>query len=454
MSAVRAFNCRSAWLFAGLGSLSLFAGDAPEDSSLHPHLPSAGAPLRCPDQPPRGAPGPTDVPEVAIVVRPGTAYARGLVTLAVKDRDGTTGGARFEWAADKGLLLFDDLEEIVWRAPDVECRARISVTVSRGDDTVRRAEAVIDVRSASTDGMVWIPAGRFVRGDTLGTRNLEEVKTIQNSSDEPSHEVELDGFWIDKHPVTNEEYVRYLTEALGQGMVRAGEVAVMGEIDGAWVPFYYFKPYVRLVPGYYETGNPRKPEFLHWISFDGSRFRVEDGKEKYPVVDVSWFGAAAYARFHGKSLPTEAQWEKAARGVDGRRYPWGNNLPTPYHANANGSYGAIALTPVGRYTPVGDSPYGVADMLSGTVEWVNDWFQPRHYEDYRAETPLRNPTGPFWGRSHVIRGAPFALHQPWLGDLEPLGFRYSWRFEFLVGDIFANRSTTFRTALVPRPTRQ
>jgi formylglycine-generating enzyme required for sulfatase activity len=423
MSAIRALIQRGAWLAACLVPLGLSAGDRPKASA------------------------PADSSGFEIAVRPATAHARGLVTLAVKARDGVPAGATFEWRADRGLLLFDDLQEIVWRAPDVESKARISVSVSAGD-TVRQVEVAIDVKSVSTDGMVWIPGGRFVRGDTLGTRNLEEVKTIQNSSDEPSHAVDLDGFWIDKYPVTNEEYVRYLDDALSQGMVRVGDVAVMGEIDGAWVPFYYFKPYTALVPGYYETGNPRKPEFLHWISFDGSRFGVVAGKEKYPVVDVSWFGATAYARFHGKSLPTEAQWEKAARGADGRRYPWGNNLPTPFHANSGGSY-AVALTPVGQYSPVGDSPYGVADMLSGSVEWVNDWFQPRYYEDYRSETPLRNPAGSFWGRAHAIRGAPFALHKPTMGDVDPLGFRYSWRFEFLVGDIFANKNTTFRTALSP-----
>jgi formylglycine-generating enzyme required for sulfatase activity len=384
----------------------------------------------------------------AIAVRPEVVYARSPVTLAVKPGGGLPPGTRLEWVADRGLLLFDDLEEVVWRAPAEGGAARISLTLHLPAKPVERIETVIDVRSPSTGGMVWVPAGRYTRGDVRGTRDLEEVKTVQNASDEPFHEVDLDGFWIDRHPVTNAEYALYLSEALRQGMVRVADVAVMGELDGSWVPFYYFKPYTILVPGYYETGNPRKPEFLHWISFDGSGFRIEKGKERYPVVDVSWFGAAAYARFHGRSLPTEAQWEKAARGPDGRRFPWGNNLPTPYHANSAGSYEG-ELAPAGRYSPIGDSPYGVADMLSGAVEWVNDWFQPRYYEDYRAETPLRNPPGPFWGRSHAIRGAPFSLRFPNVAEIDPLGFRYSWRFEFLVGDIFANRATTFRTALVP-----
>ncbi|MBI4605112.1 MAG: SUMF1/EgtB/PvdO family nonheme iron enzyme [Planctomycetes bacterium] len=301
--------------------------------------------------------------------------------------------------------------------------------------------------------MVWIPPGTFLRGDASGTADRSEVKTIQNESDEPCHEVHVDGYWIDRHLVTNHEYLEFLEAAREQGLARVEDVAVMGELEGSWVPFYYFRSFEALLPHHRRLHNARRPEFLHVLSWNGKELRIAPGKEEYPVVDVSWFGAAAYARFHGKELPTEAQWEKAARGPkDRRRFPWGDHVPGPYHAGMN-SYRTRELSPVGRYSPLGDSPYGVADMLSGCFEWTNDWFHPFIYADYQAaDAPLRNPAGPFWGRAHAIRGQPGGADYPGSSLLreEPVSFRYSWDFEFFLGDTFANRSTGFRTVVVPR----
>ena len=170
-------------------------------------------------------------------------------------------------------------------------------------------------------------------------------------------------------------------------------------------------------------------------------------------MDVSWFGAAAYARFHGKSLPSEAQWAKAARGGDTRRYPWGDHLPTALHANVN-HYRGRAPTPVGSFSPEGDSPYGVGDLVAGLFEWTEDWFNATYYADHRADTPLRDPTGPFWGKAHSIRSFPSAVLQSGsaIGDAGPVNSRYHWGFEFFVRDIFANRSTTFRTVIRPPDT--
>jgi formylglycine-generating enzyme required for sulfatase activity len=401
-------------------------------------VPGAGA-----AEPGRESPGSV----VEVRVRPARVHPRQVVKLSAAIAPAAPAGARYRWSAGPGagLLFQDDLPEVEWRAPSLPGTVTVRVEVEGQAGPPLRAETSIDVRRPGTEGMVWIPPGPYIRGDIAGTANTTEVKTIQNSADEPCHLVELDGFWIDRYPVTNEEYARYLDEAVAEGLARVEEVAVFGEHEGGWVPLYYFKPFERLIPRYYETKNARKMEFLHWISHDGSRFRVKEGKERHPVVDVSWFGAAAYAAYRGKSLPTEAQWEKAARGEDGRRYPWGRNLPTSYHVNLNGYYGDLA--PVGYFSPAGDSPYGVADMLSTCVEWTNDWFNHDYYADYAGERALRNPRGPFWGRSRAIRGSPASLQYPMLEDDPAISFRYSWRFESLIGDIFANRSTTFRTAL-------
>lgn len=296
-----------------------------------------------------------------------------------------------------------------------------------------------------------------MRGDVRGTVNVRELKTVQNACDEPAAAVELDGFWIDRHPVTHEQYCRYLREAVRCGLARVEPIAVMGWFEGAWVPLYYFQSYERLVPYYHDGRNARRPTFLHAITWDGADFKIKSGWERSPVVDVSWFGAAAYARFHGARLPSEAQWEKAARGArDGRRYPWGDQLPTAYHA-VTSYHNPDDPAPIGLLSPLGDSPFGVADMLTQCFEWTNDWFNAEYYSDTLGETTQRNPTGTFWGRAHTIRGLPYGLQFPQASfdDTEPVSNRYSWHFEFQIGDVFANRTTTFRTVLegpaAPRP---
>jgi formylglycine-generating enzyme required for sulfatase activity len=384
-------------------------------------------------------------------------YCGALVTLRCDIPSDWPQGTRICWEADDGLLHSDDLFEVQWRAPRTPVSSRIRIALSDGppalpggDGRKLHLSLTVQVHPPSTEGMVWIPAGPFLRGDTLNTQNTREVKTIQNSGDEPAHRVHVDGFWIDRHLVTNLDYKRYLDDALEQGLIRVTPVAVMGTFEGAEVPFYYLDSIEKLFPAHFRRFNARKPEFLHWIAWDGSEFHIDRGKEKHPVVDVSWFGAAAYARFHGRKLPTEAQWEKAARGTDGRRFPWGDNVPSARHIHLDHRHGGHTV-PVGRFSPAGDSPYGVADMVSGCFEWTRDWFNPHYYADTADAVPFCNPQGPFWGRTHAIRGFPSVLHSPKasLESIEPVSTRYSWHFEFLMGDSFANSETAFRTVLEP-----
>ena len=389
----------------------------------------------------------------SIVFRPRVVYTGSTVAARFIPRDGSTlprfldgVNMAIHWDADGGLLFYDDLPEVEWRAPAKTGQYTLKARLTRGTEVVE-AELEVRVRSPSLMDMVRVPAGLFIRGDQRGTQDTSEFKSIQNTGDEPAHSVYLDDFWIDRYLVTNQKYKEFLEGALQQGMLRIEEVAVMGAFENSWVPFYYFQSFERLIHNYYDTRNARRPHFAHVISSDGTRFEIDPGKENHPVVDVTWFGAAAYARFYGKRLPTDAQWEKAARGTDGYRYPWGNHLPTAYHGPLNFYFGQ-ELTPVGFYSPLGDSPYGAADMLGGCWEWTGDWFQPRHYRDSAGDVPLLNPRGPFWGRSHGIRGPPAEVSfPPYIDDLEPVSTRYSWRFEFLIGDSFANSETGFRTAL-------
>jgi formylglycine-generating enzyme required for sulfatase activity len=159
--------------------------------------------------------------------------------------------------------------------------------------------------------MVRVPAGKFLYGDEKVKKSLPE-------------------FWIDKTPVTNTEYARFVAETKQ-------------------------KP-----PKHWKGRNPPKDIADH------------------PVVNVSWDEAIAYAKWAGKRLPTEEEWEKAARGTDGRKYPWGDQPPTSELCNFGRKVGKT--TPVGKYSPQGDSPYGCVDMSGNVWEWT--------VSDYSKETKV------------------------------------------------------------------
>jgi len=169
--------------------------------------------------------------------------------------------------------------------------------------------------------MVYVPPGPFIFGwedqSNLTIANLDS------------------GFWMDRFPVTNAQFCRFLNE---KGNREEGGVA--------------------------------------WMDLDGSRisgrrkaFSVEAGYEDHPVVCVSRYGAAAYAASVGKQLPTEQKWEKAARGMDGRRYPWGEEFSAERCNTREGEKGGT--TPVGLYGELGSSPYGGEDMAGNVWEWTD-----------------------------------------------------------------------------------
>jgi len=223
--------------------------------------------------------------------------------------------------------------------------------------------------------MVCVPAGAFTMGSNSG--GLDE---------KPVHNVYLDAYYIDKYEVTNAQYVAFLNEALSTGGIQACNSTVTKD-DQELLDLN--DPYCQ-------------------ISFNGNRFSVKDDKAFYPVIEVSWYGADAYAKHYGKRLPTEAEWEKAARGSDGRPYPWGNNGPDSSNCNCKDYVGHT--TPVGQYSPVGDSPYGCFDMIGNVWEWCNDWYDANYY----ANSPTNNPKGPVTGATRVMRGGSWDDHDRYL----------------------------------------
>lgn len=195
------------------------------------------------------------------------------------------------------------------------------------------------------DGMtlLYVPAGEF----TMGSNS-------DHADEKPVHTVYLDAFWIDQTEVTN-------------AMFRQFVAATTYRTEANWQ---------------HPSGGPHSNL---------------DGFENHPVVEVSWNDAKAYCEWAGRRLPTEAEWEKAARGTDGRIYPWGNQPPD--HAGLTYNWEVMTTTQVGSH-PTGASPYGALNMLGNVWEWVADWYG----ETYYASSPDRNPTGPTSGYYHVLRG--------------------------------------------------
>jgi formylglycine-generating enzyme required for sulfatase activity len=201
--------------------------------------------------------------------------------------------------------------------------------------------------------LIYIPAGEFLMGSKQGAPGA--------STDQyPQRAVYLDAYWIDQHEVTNAQYAKCVAARKCQLPL------ITKSMNGS---------------SYYGTA-----EFAN-----------------YPLVYVLWNDARTYCAWAGRRLPTEAEWEKAARGTDGRLYPWGNQRPNCRLANYGygvDNYCEGAPTQVGKYSPDGDSPYSVWDMAGNAFEWVADWYQ----SDYYSISPTRNPVGPYSGQSRVLRG--------------------------------------------------
>ena len=195
-------------------------------------------------------------------------------------------------------------------------------------------EPVEEVRFLSPAGtehlMVRVHTGPFEMGSEAG-----------NEDEQPVHDVFLDTFFIDKYEVTNAQYLAFV-----------------------------------------EAGG--RPQHLR-----DDRFNAPD----QPAVGVVWAGAVAYCEWAGMRLPTEAEWEKAARGTDGRTYPWGNEKPDPTRLRFDSS---VSSAPVGSFSN-GVSPYGAHDMAGNVWEWTRDEYDSRYY----ARSPDRNPVNLFWAGRDV-----------------------------------------------------
>jgi formylglycine-generating enzyme required for sulfatase activity len=207
-------------------------------------------------------------------------------------------------------------------------------------------------RPADSMEMVYVPGGTFQMGSTDGLAGNEQ----------PVHAVTLDGFWIDQTEVTNSQYARCFADGI------------------------CFSPS--------KSGSSTRDSYYGDSQFDD-----------YPVLYVSWYDAATYCGWAGGRLPSEAEWEYAARGPDGHIYPWGNDYPDGGLLNYGEFVGDTAQ--VGSY-PDGASWVGAMDMAGNVWEWVNDW-----YGEYSSEVQT-NPKGPETGEERVLRGGSWYGIREWL----------------------------------------
>ena len=212
--------------------------------------------------------------------------------------------------------------------------------------------------------MVYVPEGTFTMGSDDGRDN-----------EKPVREVYLDAYWIDKYEVSNAQY---------KICVDAGSCTAPHERKSWTRPSYY--------------GN--------------------DEYNNYPVIYVDWHQASAYCEWAGGRLPTEAEWEKAARGTDGRKYPWGDDRPTTELANYDENVGDT--TAVDSY-PAGVSPYGAYNMAGNVWEWVNDWWSDRY-----DTSVTRNPKGPENGDSRVFRGGSWCSDGWNVRSAYRVDYPYDW----------------------------
>lgn len=210
---------------------------------------------------------------------------------------------------------------------------------------------------------VYVPAGPF----TMGSPDGEGA-----GNEHPQHEVTLDAFWIMQTEVANAEY---------KAFIEAGGYTT----ESFWT-----------AEGWQWRSENSITEPENWADDQWN-------EPEYPVVGVSWCEAVAFANWLADEtglpmrLPTEAEWEKAARGIDGRTYPWGDETPSDQILNYNSNVGST--TAVGSY-PHGASPYGALDMAGNVWEWTTDWYA----EEYYANSPASNPPGPESGYHRVVRG--------------------------------------------------
>ncbi len=259
--------------------------------------------------------------------------------------------------------------------------------------------------------VIQIPGGTFLMGTTpqevsIAVRECVEIdeglcQASYGEDSTPAHSVTLDTYFMEVTEVTNQQYVAFLNStgpnSHNNGCFNNRCVLTRNQ----------------------DEGSP--------IIFDSQNYDIPPIAANLPVIGVTWYGARAYCEAIGRRLPTEAEWERAARGDQGFVYPWGNERDLTLARTSRPRDGNVGPVAVGSFA-AGASPYGILDMAGNVAEWVFDWYQPNYYA--QPDASGLNPTGPVAGTDRVIRGGswdalPFfsrTVHR----QHEPPGDAYLW----------------------------
>ena len=299
-----------------------------------------------------------------------------------------------------------------------------------------------DSATTSLEGMVSIPSGSYLMGGDSVWGRPDEF---------PHHQVNISSFYMDEHEVTNKQF-REFVEATGY-VTTAEKKPDWDEMKKQLPPGTPKPPDDLLVPAslvFQQTDHPvalNDPSvWWHWVPGADWRHPMGpgssiEGMDNYPVVHVSWVDAAAFARWAGKRLPTEAEWEYAARGGEENEiYPWGNERIHQGKVKANSwdghfpdnntkSDGYAGLAPVEQYSPNG---YGLYDMAGNVWEWCADWYRPDYYATCLKDHILDDPMGPEepldhdepYSQKKVTRGGSFLCNDQYCS-----GFRVAARMK-------------------------
>lgn len=262
--------------------------------------------------------------------------------------------------------------------------------------------------SPAPEGMVWIPGGEFSMGSDETGESICHQKGVTSDA-KPIHRVYVDGFWMDATEVTNEQFEKFV-EATGYKTI--------AEITPTQEEFPTAPPENLVAGSTVFTPTPiavKLDDYFQWWRYvHGANWRHPTGpksdikgREKYPVVQIAYPDAEAYAKWAGKRLPTEAEWEFAARGGKaGELYAWGNDLKIKGKFQANiyqgkfpvdggdkGTDGFKGIAPVAQFAP---NAYGLYDVAGNVWEWCSDWYRPDTYARRKLEgnAVTKNPTGP------------------------------------------------------------
>ena len=249
------------------------------------------------------------------------------------------------------------------------------------------------------EGMALLAGGEFLMGS--------EDRSFPADGEGPIRKVTVDRFWIDKTAVTNAQFARFVSET---GYVTEAERFTWSFVFAGFLPPNF--PPTRSVQ---EAPWWRQVFGADWRHPEGPHSSISDRADR-PVVHVSWHDAVSYASWAGKRLPTEAEWEYAARGGrEQNRYPWGNKLHPGHQHRCNiwqGKFpvrntaadGHVGTCPVDEYQP---NDFGLYNMIGNVWEWCSDWFSPT----FHINGPRQNPQGPPAGTAKVIKGGSYMCHK-------------------------------------------